>query len=45
MSSNARDIPTIKKLEPGTPLPPNYSTTPSGTIYSSTPGGNAFETR
>ncbi|CAG8442960.1 10166_t:CDS:2 [Funneliformis mosseae] len=40
MSTNARDIPAIKKAEPGTPLPPNYSTTPLGTIYSSTPGGS-----
>ncbi|CAG8663074.1 12675_t:CDS:2 [Acaulospora morrowiae] len=35
----ARDIPAIKKADPGSSLPRGYSTTPSGTIYSSTPGG------
>ncbi|CAG8803770.1 10649_t:CDS:2, partial [Dentiscutata erythropus] len=38
--SIARDIPAIKKAAPGSSLPANYSTTPSGTIYSSTPGGS-----
>ncbi|CAG8556685.1 24917_t:CDS:2 [Cetraspora pellucida] len=38
--SIARDIPAIKKADPGSSLPANYSTTPSGTIYSSTPGGS-----
>jgi len=35
----ARDIPAVKKADPGSTLPRGYSTTPSGTIYSSTPGG------
>uniref|UniRef100_A0A1D1XX72 Eukaryotic translation initiation factor 4E-binding protein 3 n=1 Tax=Anthurium amnicola TaxID=1678845 RepID=A0A1D1XX72_9ARAE len=39
-AATARDIPTIKKAEPGASLPAHYSTTPSGTIYSSTPGGS-----
>ncbi|RHZ82157.1 hypothetical protein Glove_113g13 [Diversispora epigaea] len=34
MSTNARDIPAIKKADAG-----SYSTTPSGTIYYNTPGG------
>ncbi|KAF0560672.1 eukaryotic translation initiation factor 4E binding protein [Gigaspora margarita] len=38
--SIARDIPAIKKADPGSSLPPDYSTTPRGTIYSSTPGGS-----
>nr|CAG8449071.1 8953_t:CDS:2 [Entrophospora candida]CAG8451746.1 14489_t:CDS:2 [Entrophospora candida] len=35
----SKEIPIIKKAEPGTSIPENYSRTPSGTIYSSTPGG------
>ncbi|CAG8805942.1 22193_t:CDS:2 [Racocetra persica] len=40
--SIARDIPAMKKADPGSSLPANYSTTPSGTIYSSTPGVESF---
>ncbi|CAG8547988.1 729_t:CDS:2, partial [Diversispora eburnea] len=35
MSTNARDIPAIKKADG----PTDYSTTPSGTMYYNTPGG------
>ncbi|ORY07707.1 eukaryotic translation initiation factor 4E binding protein [Basidiobolus meristosporus CBS 931.73] len=37
--SVARDIPSVRRAEPGTPLPADYSTTPHGTIFSTTPGG------
>ncbi|ORY01760.1 eukaryotic translation initiation factor 4E binding protein [Basidiobolus meristosporus CBS 931.73] len=37
--SVARDIPIVRRAEPGTPLPADYSTTPHGTIFSTTPGG------
>ncbi|CAG8459993.1 14476_t:CDS:2 [Ambispora leptoticha] len=39
MSTTARDIPAIKRAEPGVPHPTHFSTTPAGTIYSNTPGG------
>ncbi|CAG8433808.1 12497_t:CDS:2 [Ambispora gerdemannii] len=39
-TTTARDIPAIKKAEPGVPHPTHFSTTPAGTIYSSTPGGS-----
>ncbi|KXN67654.1 eukaryotic translation initiation factor 4E binding protein [Conidiobolus coronatus NRRL 28638] len=29
----------IRKADPSTPLPSDYSTTPQGTIFSTTPGG------
>ena len=29
----------IRRADPNTPLPAEYSTTPHGTIYGSTPGG------
>ncbi|KAK9760528.1 Eukaryotic translation initiation factor 4E-binding protein 2 [Basidiobolus ranarum] len=37
--SVARDIPAVRRAEPGMPLPADYSTTPHGTIFSTTPGG------
>ncbi|ORX88359.1 eukaryotic translation initiation factor 4E binding protein [Basidiobolus meristosporus CBS 931.73] len=37
--ASARDIPAVRRAEPGTPLPADYSTTPHGTIFSTTPGG------